>query len=587
MKLYFLPSIALWAVFGNGDQDLSSEHPIPCNNFYEYICHKNITRVPSRLRDVRAMEVSDDIDQYQEYVFHASNKQRLWQSVNPDIVSKWLVQFNTYWKGVNWNEHQKKHESFLNLDAHEKYKNLENSFEGYDFQILTKFYKSLKLSVEYLTELKIPISTRNHFYHGLFDEIRDIHILNIRTMSKFSEDRKNELIENVRNLKIIFPYLEYNDVKVWRDAKTAYEKEYYRLKIMIYEPNLSPIIVDKIIRVAAVNPAMEIFEKYITSFTSRFVFQHITAAASGLSFNYQNEIHISVFTMFNPIADPKSVYDQFLYVLCHELQHVHYNVDPPVFDEATWASEKQCVVDRIDHFAAAYKTNRANWTGAPFSYEDSANVAGLRLMLLYVAQKTSDSQEIRDTVERSVARFCTKNRENLHHNPLDVSINVAASEMPTFNSLYNCKPGDRMYVAPENYCKTLNMDIDVEEYKSQKIENDDLFVLTHFMDVLEDTAVELDAANITTFEGKLFDITVEEVEEQEESKEGSAESSSSSSSESDEESSVERELDEVSDGLDDSENETELRKSEIASTSRSSFIWPATVFTLLIKYIKF
>lgn len=104
------------------------------------------------------------------------------------------------------------------------------------FQILTKFYKSLKLSVEYLTELKIPISTRNHFYHGLFDEIRDIHILNIRTMSKFSEDRKNELIENVRNLKIIFPYLEYNDVKVWRDAKTAYEKEYYRLKIMIYEP---------------------------------------------------------------------------------------------------------------------------------------------------------------------------------------------------------------------------------------------------------------------------------------------------------------------------------------------------------------
>lgn len=68
-----------------------------------------------------------------------TNFRRLWQSVNPDIVSKWLVQFNTYWKGVNWNEHQKKHESFLNLDAHEKYKNLENSFEGYDFQVRTWF----------------------------------------------------------------------------------------------------------------------------------------------------------------------------------------------------------------------------------------------------------------------------------------------------------------------------------------------------------------------------------------------------------------------------------------------------------------
>lgn len=582
MRLLHVSTIALLAsLFNCDEQILDPAAPIACNNYYEYVCDKKIPRIPSRLRDVRWLELSDDIDQYQDYMYRPERQQRFWDVANPDIISKWLVQFDTYWNGVKWTEHQKRHEDFVNFDYPKKRDSLEKYFVPFNFSVLTRFYKSLKQSVEYLEDLKVPISTHNHFYHGFFDEIRDIHISEIRSNSKYTDEQKNTLIERVKSLKVIFPYLEYNDLNIWKQAKIAYEREYYKFKSIVNETQIPADVVEKMIRVAAVNPAMEIFEKYITTYTSRFVFQHVAAAASMLSFNYQNEIHISVFTMFNPIADPQAVYNQFLYVLCHELQHVHYNVDPPPFETDTWDAEKQCVVDRLDYYANAYKEKSVEWTGAPFSYEDSANVAGLRLMLLYIAQKTSNTNEIRDTIERSVGRFCTKKRENVHHNPHDVSINVAASQMPTFNSLYNCTPGDRMYVAPENYCKTLNMNIDVNEFKTQKIEKDDLFVLTQFMDVLENTADELDAANITTFEGKLFDVTVEDVEEKEEALEGSAESSESSS-ESDESSEEEKELQEASKELDDSEKETE--KAEIVSHSRIILSWSTTMIGVFLFY---
>ncbi|EGT59442.1 hypothetical protein CAEBREN_31673 [Caenorhabditis brenneri] len=509
MRLLYIHSIVLLIILSCAQ--LSPADPTACNNFYEYVCDKNLPKILPRVRDVRWLELSDDIDQYQDYIYHHQRKQRLWEAINPDIVSKWLVQFDTYWNGVKWNEHQKRHEEFLNIDPQKKREFLESYIVPYKFMVFTQFYKSLKQSVEYLAELKVPVSTHNHFYHGVFDEIRDIHISDIRTNSRYNEEQRDYLIEKVKSLKVIFPFLE-------------------------------------------VNPAMEIFEKYITAHTSRFIFQHVAAASSMLSFNYQNEIHIAVFTMFNPVADPSAVYNQFLYVLCHELQHAHYNVDPSPFEPSTWESEKQCIVDRLDFYANAYKENSTDWTGAPFSYEDSANVAGLRLMMLYTAQKTSNYQEIRDSLEKSVGRFCTKKRENPHHNPHDVSINVAVSQMPTFNFLYNCTLGDRMYVPQEKYCRTLNMDIDVNEYHTQKIEKEDLFVLAQFMDVLENTADELDAANITTFEGQLFDITVEDVEEKEEELEGSAESSESSESE---ESSEERDLEEAAKDLDDSEKEAQ------------------------------
>lgn len=566
MRLIFLhiPFLVFLAISVNcEDQVLDPATPTACNNFYEYVCEKDIPRIPSRLPAFKWVEVNDDIDQYQDYVFRPPQKLRFWDVVNPDVVSKWLVQFDTMWNGIKWAEHTKRHEEFLTFDPSTKRDLLETAFSGYDFRVLTRFYKSLKLSVQYLEDLKVPVSTHNHFYHGIFDEIRDIHIGQIKTESNYNEEQKKFLIEKVKSVKIIFPYLEYNNVAIWREAKTAYEKEYHRLKATINETRIPSEVVEKMIRVWAVNPAMEIFEKYITTLTPRFIFQHVAAAATMLSFNYQNEIHLSVFTMFNPKADPEAVYNQFLYVMCHELQHVHYNVDPPPFEAETWNAEKQCVVDRLDFYANAYKNESVEWTGAPFSYEDSANVAGLRLMLLYIAQRTSDNNEIRDSIERAVGRFCTKKRENVLHNPHDVSINVAVSQMPTFNFLYNCSSGDRMFVPRDKYCKTLNMNIEVNDYTTQKIEKDDLFVLTQFMDVLENTADELDAANITTFEGKLFDVTVEDVEEKEEALEGSAESSESSESE---ESSEEKELEEASKELDDSEKETE--KAEIVSTSR-------------------
>lgn len=574
MRLLILCIIVTQCIISNCDQTLDPAAPTACNNFYEYVCDKDIPRTPSRIPDIRVLKVSDEVDQYQDYVFQPQQKQKFWEVANPDVISKWLVQFDTYWNGVKWTEHQKRHEDFLKFDAQRKREFLENHIKPYSLPTFTRFYQSLKQSVENLADLRVPISTRNHFYHGVFDEIRDVHISDIRANSQYNDEQKSILIDKVKSLKIIFPYLEYNDIFVWRDAKSAYEREYYRLKTIVNDTQIPAASLEKLIRIASVNPAMEIFEKYITAYTSRFVFQHVSSAASMLSFNYQNEIHLSVFTMFNPVTDPKAVYNQFLYVLCHELQHVHYNVDPAPFETENWESEKQCVVDRIDFYANVYKANTTDWTGAPFSYEDSANVAGLRLMLLYIAQKTSDSAEIRDTLERSVGRFCTTKKENIFHNPNDVSINVAASQMPTFNSLYNCKPGDRMYVPREKFCKTLNMNIDVNDYTTQKIEKDDLYVLTQFMDVLENTADELDAANITTFEGKLFDITVEDVEEQEEALEGSADSSQSSESS---ESSEEKELDEVSGDLDDSE------QAEIVSTSRSML--PLVSFVFLTLYM--
>ncbi|CAL2049225.1 unnamed protein product [Caenorhabditis brenneri] len=572
MRLLHILLLVLLVIFSFA-QKLSPADPTACNNFYEYVCDKNLPKILPRVRDVRWLELSDDIDQYQDYIYHHQRKQRLWEAINPDIVSKWLVQFDTYWNGVKWNEHQKRHEEFLNIDPQKKREFLESYIVPYKFMVFTQFYKSLKQSVEYLAELKVPVSTHNHFYHGVFDEIRDIHISDIRTNSRYNEEQRDYLIEKVKSLKVIFPFLEYNDPIIWRKAKSAYEREYYRLKSVINDTQVYEKSIEKLIRIASVNPAMEIFEKYITAHTSRFIFQHVAAASSMLSFNYQNEIHIAVFTMFNPVADPSAVYNQFLYVLCHELQHAHYNVDPSPFEPSTWESEKQCIVDRLDFYANAYKENSTDWTGAPFSYEDSANVAGLRLMMLYTAQKTSNYQEIRDSLEKSVGRFCTKKRENPHHNPHDVSINVAVSQMPTFNFLYNCTLGDRMYVPQEKYCRTLNMDIDVNEYHTQKIEKEDLFVLTQFMDVLENTADELDAANITTFEGQLFDITVEDVEEKEEELEGSAESSESSESE---ESSEERDLEEAAKDLDDSEKEAQ--QAENSSYYRFSVTTASVVF---------
>ncbi|UMM39735.1 hypothetical protein L5515_016658 [Caenorhabditis briggsae] len=515
------------------DQTLDPNAPTACNNFYEYVCEKPLDVGYPRLKAVLWSQnnLSNEIDQYQDYVFHPQQKLRFWDVANADVISKWLVQFDTNDNGVKWKEHTLRHEEFLTFEGPEKREALEKIFENYNllkFQVITRFYKSLKKSVEHLEDLHVPVSSHNHYYHGIFDEIVDIHISQIRSESKYNEEQKNYLIDRVKKVKIIFPYLEYNNITVWRQAKTAYEKEYYRLNAVINETRLHPDVVDKMIRVLAVNQAMEIFEKYITTFTPRFVFQHVVSAATRHSFNYQDEIHLSIFTVFNPKTNPNAVYDRILYVMCHELLHVHYNVDPPPFETEIWDREKQCIHDRLDYYANAYK-NESDWSLAQFSYEDSANVSGLRLMLLYLAQMTSDSNQIRENIENVVTRFCHKTqRKAAAHNPLDVSLNVAVSQMPTFNSLYNCTPGDRMYVARDKYCKALNMDIDVNDYLTQKVEKDDLFVLTQFMDVLENTADELDAANITTIEYEKFDVTVTNVEEEEEALEGSAESSESS-----------------------------------------------------------
>lgn len=174
--------------------------------------------------------------------------------------------------------------------------------------------------------------------------------------------------------------------------------------------------------------------------------------------------------------------------------------------------------------------------------------------------------------------MCRELNTSRDHNPLDVSINTAVSQIPTFNSLYNCTPGDRMYIKTEDLCTTLNMVIDGGEYESQKIDEQELYTLSKFMDVLEDTADELDAANITTFQGELFDITVEDVEEEEEAKEGSATSSSSESSAS-EEMEEHGDDDALTDSLD-----KEIEKAEIVS---SATVFSAIVSVVLVGMVMF
>uniref|UniRef100_A0A8R1DKN0 Uncharacterized protein n=1 Tax=Caenorhabditis japonica TaxID=281687 RepID=A0A8R1DKN0_CAEJA len=537
-----------------------------CENFYKYNCNKNQQpRLRPKLRDVRFLNVSDDIDQYQEYVVATTEPPRkIWEIINVDVVSKWLVQFETFRDGIHWSEHKKRHEEFLKLSPDEKQRSLVDLITPIPRKVIASFYKSLRQSVVHLTELKLPISTKNHFYHGLFNEVRDMHISEIKRYSKYSEAQKQILVDRVQNLKVIFPYLEYNDVKKWRQAKTEYERTYYRLHSIINETEISEKTVDKIIRIAAVDPALKIFEKYMTEFSPRFIFQHVNAAASRDSFNYQNEAHVSVFTMMDPQKNPQEVYHQFLFVLNHEMQHVHFNIDPPPFEPTIWETEKNCLLGELDRYSAEWKASNPDWNMNRFYYEDMANIAGLRLFVLHHAQRTSDDQTIRDAIENAMVVFCTENVGNVEHNPHDVSINTGVSQIPTFNKLYNCTEGQHMYVKPEDLCKTLNMDLDDNEFKPQKVTEEGLLILSQYMDVLEDTAVELDAANITTFDGELFDITVEDVEDKEEELEGSAMSSESSS-----------ESHEIGDDeINSSEDlDNERQSAEIVSSSRLRSIW--------------
>ncbi|CAI5455652.1 unnamed protein product [Caenorhabditis angaria] len=446
----------------------------PCHDYFDYLCAQpfaqNLTKKPY------ALSLSLEVEQQQEYNFNPGYGQRsVFEVVNLTLISSWIVEFRTFKNGVKWEEHKRKHQEFLGLNPEQQEKNLVETLEEIPIHTIANFYNQLSAGLELVKTIK-GTGTKSHYFHPLFEKLRKKFIQNIERYSSFTPEQRAILIKQLEDTKVFFAVYDYNDPKKWLEAKKTYEREYFRLKEQVIPREMFTNFAEKIIRIAAVEPTVKLFHEYMNDFTEQFVFQAIFATPTPDCFNYQKELFISVLGRGVHIDD--EVFTDTLYVMSHELSHSIYNLENPTFELETWQNEKQCVVDYITYLAETDNQKMPiEWRLDTYIYEDVANMNALRLSAQFSQDRKESDEEKRKRIEKTYSRFCfgEKNGIKSNHNPTGHSVNLAASQLPSFNELYNCQPTDRLYVSPEKLCKTMAITIDPKIYG---IKNEEAFTTT-------------------------------------------------------------------------------------------------------------
>ncbi|CAB3410297.1 unnamed protein product [Caenorhabditis bovis] len=462
----------------------------PCDNIFDYYCEE---KPVLRLFNPRN-EAACEIEEHQGYTNTTTpGSQSFTDVVDLTIVSKWLVEIFILKNGKHVKIQGERHKAFLTKSKEDQMYEIMEIIEPVTLEYINKFYLGLNSTVTKMRELKLPISRKNPFYHEEFEKFRMMFIDNIKKYSRISNDEKEDAIERLMSQKPYFAFFNYNNVSKWEETKEIYEKEYHQMKSKIRQEDLALSYAEKAIRIAAAEKATSHLREYISEFSERFVFQLIIGTSTLDCFNYEGEIHFGTLARFGKQSQNEYL-PQFRFVIAHELGHAFYDLQEKIINPDLYEREEKCVNESMTQFSI----NGNNIPGANYNpqdniNEDFANMWATRLVLQDAAASASNNDDIRKTVEVIFKQFCNmKFSTSSTLNPALISYNFMMAQLPTFKQLYNCKPGDRMYIEDDQICTSLDTRLVSELYEPQVLSMDDLKIVSESMKILEETADDVE-----------------------------------------------------------------------------------------------
>ncbi|PIC16285.1 hypothetical protein B9Z55_022941 [Caenorhabditis nigoni] len=448
-----------------------TEPPLnPCNDFYDYVCAKD-TRSITNL-SFTSMDQELEIKMPDEYnateIVNNGTTVPLDKLVKLTKVMKWCTEIEVLFTGIFTMDYFGDLFSNKKMVHSARYTAVRTRLREINNTMVNIYYNALHANIEILEQMDIPITQRNEFFHWMFDTVKNNTLLEIEN-SGLSQKAKTKLRKGIVASKSFFAFYDSNNITAFKEAKLAYETEYYRLQSLLSLEDLMNPIAEKILRLGAIDASIAVLEKHIPFYDIRFLFQAIVANPTNDAFQYLNSNHITVITR-NDLRQPEKAMADTLFVTSHEMMHHLYpyglSVETRSISEEAWscASREVKMMGNTDRVKPDF-----GWFQGDIAHEDVVNIIAMRMVMKMAANKSINHKQLKEALETVVGGLCKqsdrKNKPIPHHHPLEISLNTAVRQYPLFSSLYGCRAGERMFAKPEEFCKPLGDNVTVAEYE--------------------------------------------------------------------------------------------------------------------------
>ncbi|EFP04983.1 hypothetical protein CRE_03208 [Caenorhabditis remanei] len=464
----------------------------PCNDFYDYVCAKD-TRSISNLT-FTSMDQELEIQMPDDNTTIASNGTfiPLDKLVKLTRVMKWCTEIEVLFTGVFTVDYFGDLHSDNKMVHSARYTAVIARLEEINATMINIFYNALHANIEILKQMNLPVTERNEFLHWLFDTLKNNTLDEIQK-SGISDSAKKSLKKGIEMSKIFFAFYDSNNITMFEKSKLVYETEYYRLRNLLSPGDLSNPNAGKILRLGAIDAAMEELARHITKYDIRFLFQAIVANPTNDAFQYLNNNHITVITRNDLHQPEKAVCREIIksttifkiqmadtmFVTTHEIMHHLYPYGAFLIKSNTTNSAMQCARREVQFLGETDAVKPENgWFNAEIAHEDLVNILAMRVVMKMAASKSINNKQMKEALETIIGGLCKqserKNQPIPHHHPLEISLNTAVRQYPLFSSLYGCRERDRMFAKSDEFCKPLGDNVKIEDYavKSNAVNKD-------------------------------------------------------------------------------------------------------------------
>ncbi|CAI2356425.1 unnamed protein product [Caenorhabditis sp. 36 PRJEB53466] len=438
----------------------------PCNDFYDYVCATD-TRVINNLTFTGMNEELEVlVPEENSTITNNGTIVPLSQLVKLTRLMKWCTEIEVLYTGVFTRDYFGDLDSVTKMNHSERYTAVVARLDALNSTMVNIFYNALTANIEILNAIQAPVSKKNAFLHWIFGSLKNSTIDEIQK-SNLSDRAKRVLKKGIQMSHSYFAFYDYNNVTVIEETKLVYETEYHRLRNSLSLEDLLNPLANKILRLGATDAAMIRISQYIEH-DDRFMFQAIVANPTNDAFQYLNNNHITVITRNDPHQPEKAVADT-VFVTTHEILHRIYPYGFFLIGANVSSSAMKCAQREVEQLGNSDAVKpKEGWFNKEVAHEDVVNVMAMRIVMKMAANKSVNEKQLKEALETIIGGLCKQNqRKNEpipHHHPLEISLNNAVRQYPMFSSLYGCRAGDRMFAKPEDFCKPLGNDVNIEDY---------------------------------------------------------------------------------------------------------------------------
>ncbi|CCD69092.1 Peptidase_M13_N domain-containing protein [Caenorhabditis elegans] len=436
----------------------------PCNDFYDYVCSKD-NRIITKLNFTNIFE---DRDILKPNITFPSNGTYtpLDQILDPDRLMAWYSAINMVVTDSVDSDYFGEMSSGAKNNYLEKVLYALEKLETSNLTMTNVLYTALHANIEILKHLRLPITKENKFLHYMFDLMKENTIQEIRN-SPLSGRSMAFLNLYLKDAKVLFAFLEYNNVTLLEDTKLVYETEYYRLRSLLSPGDLETEVAEKILSLGAINAAIKFMSERIPDYSPNFLFRSLLLNLESDAAQYISLIHVTVVTRSDLQQPVKAIADK-LFVLAHELMHWVYPQGTWLMDSIVTRTAEKCARDEVKMMGDTDAVKPVDgWFSEEVTHEDLANIMAMRMVMKMAARKSANEKQL--SLETIMSSLCVqgkpKNTVCRNHHPFELSLNTAVRQYPLFSSLYGCRAGDRMFAKREEFCKPLGGEVNLEDYK--------------------------------------------------------------------------------------------------------------------------